>query len=106
MLYEKKAAAYLSAKGYRILERNYRCKAGEIDLIVEDGAYLVFVEVKYRTDLRAGYGFESVGIKKQHTIRKSALWYLTEKHVPSDRPCRFDVISFLAEEITLIKDAF
>lgn len=104
--YEQKAAQYLEEQGYRILERNYRCKLGEIDLIARDGVWLVFVEVKYRLDARAGYGLESVDVRKQRRIARAASWYLYEKHIREDWPCRFDVVSFLGEEITLIKDAF
>ena len=50
--YEKQAAVYLEQKGYEILEMNFRCRRGEIDLVARDGEYLVFVEVKYRADLR------------------------------------------------------
>ena len=53
--YEKLAARYLEQKGMDILELNYRCRTGEIDIIARDGEYLVFVEVKYRKTKRAGY---------------------------------------------------
>ncbi len=104
--YEQKAAQYLEEQGYRILERNYRCKLGEIDLIARDGAYLAFVEVKYRLDARAGYGLEAVDVRKQRRIIRAASWYLYEKHIRENQPCRFDVVSFLGEEITLVRDAF
>ena len=104
--YEQKAAQYLEEQGYRILERNYRCKLGEIDLIARDGAYLAFVEVKYRMDARAGYGLEAVDVRKQRRIIRAASWYLYEKHAGEEQPCRFDVVSFLGEEITLVRDAF
>ena len=54
------AAAYLKKKGYRILEANFRCRFGEIDLIARDGAYLVFIEVKYRSSLKDGDSLEAV----------------------------------------------
>lgn len=104
--YEQQAAEYLEEQGYRVLEHNYRCKLGEIDLVAQDGTYLVFVEVKYRTDEHAGYGFESVDAKKQRRIARAASWYLYERHVREGQPCRFDVVSFLGEDVTLIKDAF
>lgn len=104
--YEQKAAKYLERKGYCILEYNFRCRIGEIDLIARDGAYLVFIEVKYRSDASAGYGFEAVGYRKQRRIRKTALWYLAEKKMGTDVLCRFDVVSFHGDEITLIRDAF
>ena len=104
--YEQQAARYLEEQGYRILERNYRCKLGEIDLIAGEGGYLVFVEVKYRTDEHTGYGFESVDVKKQRRIARAASWYLYERHIREEQPCRFDVVSFLGEDVTLIRDAF
>ena len=104
--YEQQAARYLEEQGYRILERNYRCRLGEIDLVARNGAYLVFVEVKYRTDGHAGYGFESVDAKKQRRIVRAASWYLYERHIREEQPCRFDVVSFLGEDVTLIRDAF
>ena len=63
------AAAYLKKKGYRILEANFRCRFGEIDLIARDGAYLVFIEVKYRSSLKDGGfpgGCESEKTEKNH----------------------------------------
>lgn len=103
--YEAKAADYLERAGYRILERNYRCCMGEIDLIARHQGYLVFAEVKFRKDAHAGFGSESVNRRKQQRIAAAARWYLMEKHM-GEIPCRFDVISFLGEEIQLIQDAF
>ena len=61
------AAAYLKKKGYRILEANFRCRFGEIDLIARDGAYLVFIEVKYRSSLKDGDSLEESGkTEKNH----------------------------------------
>jgi putative endonuclease len=104
--YEEKAVQYLTQHGYQILERNYRCKLGEIDLIAREQDYLVFLEVKYRSDLRAGYGYEAVDFRKQQRIIRSALWYLNQHGIPENQPCRFDVLSFLGEEATLIRNAF
>ncbi len=104
--YEQRAAGYLAERGYSILERNYRCRAGEIDLIAMHGGYLVFIEVKYRADSQAGYGAEAVDGRKQRRILRAASWYLYEKHIGAEQPCRFDVISFLGDEISLIQDAF
>lgn len=104
--YENRAAQYLEAHGYQILAHNYRCKQGEIDLIAKDGDYLVFVEVKYRKDARSGYGAEAVNRQKQRRIINSARWYLAQQGLGESVPCRFDVVSFCGEEITLIQDAF
>lgn len=91
--YEKMAGVYLENKGYRILEYNYRCKCGEIDIVAKDGDCLVFCEVKYRASDRKGHPSEAVDYAKQRVISKSALYYITVHHM-EDVPCRFDVISF------------
>ena len=75
--YERMAGVYLTEKGYEILEYNYRCRFGEIDIIARDGDYLVFCEVKYRADDRKGTPAEAVDYAKQRVISKSALYYMT-----------------------------
>lgn len=104
--YEEEAALCLKKRGWILLEKNFRCKCGEIDLILKDGEYLVFAEVKYRKKTVSGYGQEAVGKKKQSRILKTALWYLKLHHYPDDTPCRFDVISFLGNTIQIIENAF
>ncbi len=104
--YESRAAAYLTENGYRVLERNYRCKKGEIDLIAREKRYLVFLEVKYRSSSRDGTAAQAVDIRKQNRIIGAAKWYLMEHHLPENQPCRFDVIAIDGSQITLIKDAF
>ncbi|MEY8337344.1 YraN family protein [Lachnospiraceae bacterium 62-35] len=101
---EALAASYLEHRGCRILEWNHRNHCGEIDLILKDGDFLVFAEVKYRKNLRNGYPEEAVDIQKRMRIRRCAGLYLAG-HNP-DIPCRFDVISILGEHIRWIKDAF
>lgn len=103
--YEQKAAEYLEGCGYRILEMNYRCRTGEIDIVAMDGKYVVFCEVKYRSGSRAGNPLEAVDLKKQRVIFRCGEYYLTE-HRLRDVPCRFDVIGIAGAEITHIKDAF
>lgn len=103
--YEQAAAEYLTGLGYEIITANYRCPLGEIDLVARDGAYIVFIEVKYRRNLDAGSPFEAVNAKKQQTIRRVAQWYLAE-HKLDDVPVRFDAAGILGNEITVIKDAF
>ena len=103
--YEQKAAAHLISLGYEILEFNFRCKAGEVDIVARDGEYLVFVEVKYRASLRKGYPLEAISLQKQKTISKCAMYYLM-KHGLSDVPVRFDVVGILGEEKEHIKNAF
>jgi putative endonuclease len=104
--YEECAAAYLAQKGMTVLEHNYRCRLGEIDLIARDGAYLCFVEVKYRGNNRNGYPVEAVGRTKQRKIFQTAAVYLKQHHLPQDIPCRFDVVSIMGEEISHIPGAF
>ena len=65
---EELAAKYLEEKGYEILERNYRIRTGEIDLIARDARYLVFIEVKYRKNLQMGDPLEAVDVRKQQRI--------------------------------------
>lgn len=104
--YENIAADYLSHSGYKILERNYRCRSGEIDIVAADGNYLVFVEVKYRRNNIYGDSLEAVDIRKQNKIRQTALNYMYRKKYPENTQVRFDVIGITAFRITLIKNAF
>lgn len=106
--YEDLAVAYLREQGYEILERNYRDRLGEVDVIAREAGYLVFVEVKYRKDQRSGYPEESVFARKQQKIRHTASYYLYRHGYGEETPCRFDVVSITGdeEEILLIKDAF
>lgn len=103
--YEQAVGYYLEQQGYLIVEYNYRCRMGEIDLIAKDGEYLVFCEVKYRKDGRKGAPIEAVGPKKQRTLYQCALYYLTV-HRLNESPCRFDVIGIEGGKITHIRDAF
>lgn len=104
--YEAKAAEYLERQGLHILVRNYRCKAGEIDLIARDGAYIVFVEVKYRSTEISGNPLEAVDRAKQRTISRVAEFFLLRRYGSMEIPCRFDVVGFEENEIYWIKDAF
>lgn len=104
--YEDLAADYLTKQGYEIVERNYRDRQGEIDIIAREGRYLVFVEVKYRRDTKSGYPEEAVYGQKQQRIRHTASYYLYRHGHGEETPCRFDVVSIAGEEISLIRDAF
>lgn len=103
--YEALAEKYLCEQGYEILERNYYCRMGEIDLIARQDKTIVFCEVKYRSSLAAGHPLEAVNRKKQRTIAACAGYYLMERGCGSTC-CRFDVIGFLGEELIHIPDAF
>ena len=104
--YEERAARWLKERGYRILERNYRCRQGEIDLVAMDGGCLVFVEVKYRKDKRAGHPAEAVDLRKQRRIGQAAAQYCCERRTVAVQECRFDVICILGGETEHYKNAF
>lgn len=103
--YEQKACEYLIQHGYEILERNFYCKAGEIDIVAKHQEYLVFVEVKYRKNSRKGDPLEAISVQKQRTISKCALYYM-KKHGLQYMPVRFDVVGILGEQVQLIQNAF
>ena len=88
---ESLAVEHLKARGCKVLARNYRAGRGEIDLIVKDGQFIVFVEVKTRRSLKFGVPQAAVTQQKQRQISKIALTYLQSKNL-WDVPCRFDVI--------------
>lgn len=100
------AADYLTECGYTILERNYREKSGEIDIIAKEGGYIVFAEVKYRKNDAYGNPLEAVDYRKQQKIRHTALSYLRKEKYPYNTPVRFDVIGIMDSQITLVKNAF
>lgn len=103
--YEGLATAYLLKKGYVILENNYRCKLGEIDIIAKWHEYIVFIEVKYRKTKQFGYPREAVTYQKIQHIVRTAQYYL-KTNVGYEKACRFDVIEILGEEITHLEAAF
>ena len=103
---EDLAAGFLAARGLRVIERNYRCRLGEIDLIAADGAALVFVEVRLRRNGGFGGAAESITAKKRQRILRAARHYLSGQ---PERTCRFDVVLLDAldtERIEWIRDAF
>ncbi len=105
--FEKKAVAYLKAKGYEILEKNYRIHKGEIDIVAKDGMYIVFVEVKYRSHSYSGNAEEAVDIRKQRQISDVSVFYLHKKGYGLDTPCRYDVIALSGKGvINHIENAF
>lgn len=103
--YEGLATAYLLEKGYEILESNFRCKFGEIDIIARDNEYIVFIEVKYRKTKQFGYPREAVTYQKIMHITRTAQYYLLTK-VGYEKACRFDVIEILDGTITHLEAAF
>ena len=105
-VYEQSAARFLKDKGYSILEMNFRCRFGEIDIIAKDGSVLVFAEVKYRASSGSGFPSEAVNYRKQSTICKVADRYMLKHGLYDNTPCRFDIISVLGDEIRHIENAF
>ena len=103
--YEKIAGEYLRLQGYEILEYNFHCRNGEIDLVAKHGEYLVFVEVKYRQSLSNGYPLEAISVQKQRTISKCALYYM-KKYGLEYMPVRFDVVGITGNDIQVIQNAF
>ena len=104
--YEKQVAAFLKQNGLEILEHNFRCRSGEIDLIAKDDDYLVFIEVKYRKGKGYGTALEAIDQKKALQVRRIAGIYLYQNHYPEDTPCRFDAAGIDDDQITYIKNAF
>jgi putative endonuclease len=103
---EDLAAAFLARQGLALVERNYRCRMGEIDLILRDGDTLVFAEVRLRRGATAGGAAASVTPAKQARVAAAARHYLAGG---AERPCRFDVVlldRLEVDAIEWIKDAF
>lgn len=105
---EDQAASYLIEKGFEILERNYRFKKSEIDLIVKRGNWLVFIEVKTRTSTAFGYPEEFVDYQKRKMIFAGALEYMNAKNWQGN--VRYDIVAITIvrgkSEIHHIEDAF
>ena len=94
---EEAAAKYLKKKGYTIVDRNFRCKLGEIDIIALDGAELVFVEVKTRRNQNYGLPCEAIGAEKLRRLKRLALYYTVACRA-GQRDTRLDVIEILVRE--------
>ncbi|MBT5794972.1 MAG: YraN family protein [Deltaproteobacteria bacterium] len=107
---ENAAEAYFKKKGYRIIEKNFRCKLGEIDIIADQGGELVFIEVEARADHQYGHPFNAVTPTKQRKIIKVAQSFLA-KHQLLEKRTRFDVVGLTADSegtftIELLENAF
>ncbi len=94
---EEIALDYLKRNGFRILERNYRTRYGEVDIIAEENGTLVFIEVKTRSNDLFGHPVEAVTKEKQERIKRLALFYL--RNLKREMPVRFDVISINLESL-------
>ncbi|WP_173238587.1 YraN family protein [Legionella antarctica] len=105
---EEKALNYLVDKGLKLVMRNYTCRLGEIDLIMRDKEYLVFIEVRSRTSMSFGGGMASITYAKRQKIIKTTSHYIMKNKMQDKCPLRFDVVSIdgASGVITWIKDAF
>ncbi len=104
--YEERAKEFLIANNYDIIAVNFYTRYGEIDIVAKEDGYLVFIEVKYRSDKGYGYGYEAVNRKKQLHMKKAAEFFLYKNKISFDSKIRFDVVSYDSKEITIIKNAF
>lgn len=110
---EKIAAKFLRKQGYRIIEKNYHSRLGEIDIVAKENESIVFVEVKTRCSTDFGLPEEALSYDKRRRLSKLALGYLAHRRI-KDTNCRFDVVSILMDNnrankvkhIKLIKNAF
>ncbi|MES9832926.1 MAG: YraN family protein [Candidatus Thiodiazotropha sp. LLP2] len=103
---EQQALDYLSRRGLKLVTRNFSCKLGEIDLIMQDHDALVFVEVRYRQSKDFGSALDSITTGKQRKLVATANLYLQK--MQNDQPCRFDVVALHGSgnsRMTWIKDA-
>lgn len=88
------ACSHLMARGLRLMARNYRCRHGEIDLVMRDGVTIAFVEVRFRSRADFGSGAESVDARKRARLVSTAEHYL-QRHASLQVECRFDIVSIL-----------
>jgi putative endonuclease len=105
---EQKALDYLTKQGLNLVARNYRCRLGEIDLIMNDPMYLVFIEVRSRVNTAFGGGLASITYAKRQKIIKTTSHYLLTHKIREQQPIRFDVVSIDGHsgQLEWIKDAF
>jgi putative endonuclease len=102
---EDAAAAWYLGQGYEVVARNWRCREGELDLIVRDGRTFVFCEVKARASAAFGAPVEAITLQKQARLRRLAARWLEDSPVRA-REIRFDVASILGGELEVIRGAF
>lgn len=102
---EDRAAAALEAAGYTIVTRNWRCDAGELDVVAREGSVLAFVEVRSRSDDGHGHAAEMVGARKRAHVTRVARVYLAIER-PIEPEMRFDIVAVTGSEITILRDAW
>ena len=93
-IWEQAAQAELERAGLRLVARNWHCRYGELDLIMRDGAALVFVEVRYRNDAAVADGLESITPAKRRRLVRAAEMFLAAHPCYAQAPCRFDSVAF------------
>ncbi len=103
---ERLAAKYLKKRGYKIVEKNYRTKFAEADIIAENKDFLVFVEVKTRTSELYGRPADAVGYKKREKYIQTAEYFLLTNPEYREKNVRFDVCEILNDQINYIENAF
>jgi len=108
---EEMAAAFLRREGYQIEAVNFRCKAGELDLVARDGATLCFIEVRSRGSAEFGSALESITPMKRRRFIRAVRWYLARRRRPWLQPMRFDVVAIQSRQdtspsLTLLRGAF
>lgn len=104
--YEEQAVKYLEKHGFLLLEQNFRCRLGEIDIVGIHEGCLVFAEVKYRNNLRSGWPEEAVGCAKQLKISSASDYYRLTHKQEANRQVRYDVVAICGENITWHQNAF
>lgn len=107
--HERQAANYLQKQGLQLIERNYRCRGGEIDLVMRDCDALVFIEVRYRSNSSHGCAAETVTAGKQQKILHAARYFLSHNPGYQQMPCRFDVLGIdngQTTQYTWLQNAF
>ncbi|MCL4157394.1 UNVERIFIED_CONTAM: hypothetical protein GTU68_064803 [Idotea baltica] len=106
---EKLACRYLNKQGLELVQKNYHCRYGEIDIVMRDDDYLVFVEVRHRKSMHYGGALASIDKRKQQKLRNTAEHYLN-RYKKTDAPCRFDILCVNGDlnkpQIDWIKNAF
>lgn len=90
---ESEALKYLQSYGLKLIAQNFSCKCGEIDIIMHDDEYLVFIEVRYRKHIHYGHPFETIDYRKQQKIINSVQYYLLKYPHAAQYPCRIDAVA-------------
>jgi putative endonuclease len=104
--FENQALQYLKRHGLKLLQRNFCCSLGEIDLIMLEQNILVFVEVRYRQNQSYGPAVETISYHKQQKIQKAAHYFLLTHKIYQKNYCRFDSVTIDGEKMKWTKNAF